>query len=358
EKKNKDALENIYLDKLKNKENVTLQLSPGMFLDYSDQQNNNFLPLSGISNTQTLMCNESKNLIQYQTDRYGFNNNNAIWDEKIIDILLIGDSYTHGLCVNNEFNIKGNLELLGSEINKNLKIMNLGMQGSGPLIELAIMKEFSKNRKIKNLVWFYYEGNDLTDLDAEISNENLQRYINPKFTQNLQNRQSESDLFLKEYLKSRIDNHLTKKKITLKSIFDKFRYHLKFTKLRLEFSEIFNFKFTNAAPKLKNESFENFEKIIKITQKYLSDEKIKFHLVYLPSYYRYKTGDNQLHHYSEVIDIIKQNEINLIDMHKELFVKIDDQLSLFPFRKFGHYTPEGYKLISEIILRKISLDAK
>jgi hypothetical protein len=113
EKKNKDALENIYLDKLKNKENVTLQLSPGMFLDYSDQQNNNFLPLSGISNTQTLMCNESKNLIQYQTDRYGFNNNNAIWDEKIIDILLIGDSFTHGLCVNNEFNIKGNLELLG-----------------------------------------------------------------------------------------------------------------------------------------------------------------------------------------------------------------------------------------------------
>ena len=40
----------------------------------------------------------------------------------------------------------------------------------------------------------------------------------------------------------------------------------------------------------------------------------------------------------------------MIDMHKEVFAKHDDPLSLFPFRINGHYTPEGYKLISNSVL--------
>ena len=43
----------------------------------------------------------------------------------------------------------------------------------------------------------------------------------------------------------------------------------------------------------------------------------------------------------------------MIDMHKEVFAKHDDPLSLFPFRINGHYTAEGYNLVVESVLNNI-----
>lgn len=45
--------------------------------------------------------------------------------------------------------------------------------------------------------------------------------------------------------------------------------------------------------------------------------------------------------------------INIIDVHKELFEKHKDPLSLFPFREESHYSEEGYRLISKKIYEKI-----
>ena len=43
----------------------------------------------------------------------------------------------------------------------------------------------------------------------------------------------------------------------------------------------------------------------------------------------------------------------MIDINKELFEKHEDQLSLFPFRKLGHYNEKGYELIAETVFNKI-----
>ena len=52
-------------------------------------------PLSGISNSKTIHCNESGFYSIYQSDRYGFNNPDEEWDNSEIEYLLIGDSFTN-----------------------------------------------------------------------------------------------------------------------------------------------------------------------------------------------------------------------------------------------------------------------
>jgi len=58
-------------------------------------------------------------------------------------------------------------------------------------------------------------------------------------------------------------------------------------------------------------------------------------------------------HKSKVIKIAKDANIPVIDIHKEVFEKHDDPLGLFPFRINGHYTPEGYRLVSNSVLELI-----
>ena len=57
----------------------------------------NFFPLSGISNTKTVHCNENGYFTTYESDRFGFNNTDKKWlSEKEKKVILLGDSFIHG----------------------------------------------------------------------------------------------------------------------------------------------------------------------------------------------------------------------------------------------------------------------
>ena len=73
-------------------------------------------PLSGQSNSETILCNENGYYSIYQSDRYGFNNPNEEWDKKEIEYLLVGDSFTHGACVNRPNDI-------GSQLRKRMDFL-------------------------------------------------------------------------------------------------------------------------------------------------------------------------------------------------------------------------------------------
>ena len=49
-------------------------------------KNNTILPLSGLSNSETIHCNENGFYSIYQSDRYGFNNPDNEWDKKKLSI--------------------------------------------------------------------------------------------------------------------------------------------------------------------------------------------------------------------------------------------------------------------------------
>ena len=52
--------------------------------------------------------------------------------------------------------------------------------------------------------------------------------------------------------------------------------------------------------------------------------------------------------------MVENLNIPIIDINKELFIKYDDPISLFAFRKDGHYNEKGYQLVAETIFRKIN----
>jgi len=85
-------------------------------------------PLSGISKKFTLFCQESDFMAEYISDRFGFNNNDKLFDENEIDFLLIGDSFAQGMCVNYNDTFQGNFN------KKNLKTISLGYGGNGSLL--------------------------------------------------------------------------------------------------------------------------------------------------------------------------------------------------------------------------------
>src|SRR5439155_4232345 len=57
------------------------------------------LPLGGIANRVTVVCNESGEYLVYESDEHGFHNPKGMWDASPLQIAAVGDSFTHGACV-------------------------------------------------------------------------------------------------------------------------------------------------------------------------------------------------------------------------------------------------------------------
>ena len=85
-----------------------------------------------------------------------------------------------------------------------------------------------------------------------------------------------------------------------------------------------------------------------MTKKLTNENNSELYFVYLPSYSRYKTKNSDTN-YKQVIKIVNDLDIPIIDIHKKVFKRIEDPLSLFPFKLYGHYNVEGYRRVAETI---------
>tara|TARA_B100001175_G_scaffold116367_1_gene98759 strand:- start:803 stop:2146 length:1344 start_codon:yes stop_codon:yes gene_type:complete len=325
----------FYLDQKKINKNVVLSITPNIFLSESELS---FLPLSGISNRETIMCNENGYYVMYNSDRYGFNNQDEMWDNEIIDFVFIGDSYTHGACVNRSDTMSGNLREIS-----NKSVLNLGMAGSGPLLEYAIFKEYSINLNIKNLL-LIFNSSDLVDLEIEKKNLILQKYINEKdYYQNLKTKQENIDKFLIDFMH--------KKTIKLEN--RKFDF-IKLTKTRSLISKVF--KSNKRSDINKYQDYEMFSKIIKKIKNYSISNEINFVIVYLPSHpdliYEKKIIKKQSSFLKNISD---EMNITFIDVNEEIFKKYDNLNALLSYYVPYHINEKAYKMIAELILSKINV---
>jgi len=134
-----------------------------------------------------VMCNERPGGVEYLADRFGFNNPDSVWSEGNVDVVLLGDSYTQGLCVPAPDQIATRLSAQQGSI------LNLGVRGTGPLQQLAILREYGSTMTPPVVVWLFYEGNDRYDLSRASQREWLTAYLNPAHSQGLPARQRELD---------------------------------------------------------------------------------------------------------------------------------------------------------------------
>jgi hypothetical protein len=305
-------------------------------------------PLGSISNKTTTACNEWGYRLIYQSDEHGFNNPKNLYKIDGVDIILTGDSYTDGFCVQPDENIGAKLRKSG------FKAINIGKAGSGPLLEFAALKEYAVPTKPKIILWLYFE-NDLGDLQIEMRSSLLRRYLlDNSFTQNLFSNQDEIDQLLISYAKDKEQEWSQRERTEI--LHSRPTRILKLTNIRDKISRAFKPK-----PDISASTIDVFKAILDKSKQMTSKWNGRLYFIYLPVFYRYTMDEEDfpfpdMRYRDRVLNIAKKLNIPIIDIHKEVFDSHDDPLSLFPFRTFGHFNAEGYRLITEAIVKKLEED--
>ena len=94
---------------------------------------------------------------------------------------------------------------------------------------------------------------------------------------------------------------------------------------------------------------------MKKTKSLASSWNAKIYFVYIPAYHRYSKDWGREHDLKQfILSSINSLNIDIIDIHKEVFLKQSDPLSLYPFRRFGHFNEKGYKLLAEAIDKNLT----
>lgn len=296
------------------------------------------IPLTGVSNARTILCNESGKPGEYLSDEHGFNNPKGLYVPGNVELALVGDSFVQGYCVGCEETISARLRPAFPTA------LNLGTGGNGPLSALAAIAEYCEPLKAKNVVWFYFELNDLEDDLREERESPLIEYLKPKFSNRLIECQVEIDTQLREYVKEalsvppappsprRVGNPiwnallLRETRTVLRNAFPRNDYSKPHELLPL-------FEKTIAAAKLRVEAFGG-----------------KLYFVYLPCWKRFREPGYQFATKARIEEILKANDIPYLDMVTE-FESTGKPKSLFPFELDGHYSAAGYRLVAECVTR-------
>ena len=316
----------IYKD-LNKKEKFVVSVKPQKYKDiYS---------LSGISKAKTIHCNENGYYSIFNSDRYGFNNPDSEWKAKEIEYLLVGDSYALGACINRPYDIASVLRKLSKK-----NVLTLGYDGNGPLKEYATLREYL-NPNVKNILWIYYEGNDLDDISEELNSKILVNYLkSKKFSQKLISKQKTIDNFAMIQIDSE------KKNYTRKNIFN-------FIKLYNTRGILNKFISKSFHPKDKIYEYrltKDFENILILAKDLALKNNSNFYFVYIPISKFPKNEEL----YRKTKEVMRALDIPMIDIFKEVHQKEDDILNLFPLNVSGHYSEYGYRKIAETLNMKIS----
>ncbi len=312
------------------------------------------MPLAGVSGRMTLACNESGQWVDYRSDAHGFNNADDVWTIDHLDIAVLGDSFAHGYCVPPDKNFVALIR------QRNRATLNLGIAGDGPLLMLATLTEYLPRLAPKVVLWCYYEGNDLTDLQLERKNALLLRYLTPGFRQPDLDRQDEIDEALvgeiprlearaKRNAENRARNPLRFKAISFAKL-SMLRERLGLltedpaavdTLVDLEGPNMDVFRQTLSEAKTRTEAWGG-----------------QLYFVYLPEWARYARysswGKTKR---DDVLGLVGRLGIPVIDIDP-VFRASSDPLALFPFRALGHYTETGHRLVAEEIVRGLRSSAR
>ena len=322
----------IYKDLKKVDSNITVS-----YLPFANVENDTeILPLSGVSNIKTIMCNENGYFAIYNSDRYGFNNPDKEWEQNEIEYLLVGDSMTMGHCVNRPDDFASNFRNLS-----NKSALNLGMGGNGPLIEYATLREYLGSN-VKKVIWFYDENTDLFNLLKELKNPILKNYlVDNKFSQNLIFNQNKVDTIALNFINETIQEiEVQKPKNSIKKF-------IKMNEVRSILNKLLPIKYqpNQDKPILYNE----FENILQLANDLVTKNKSKLYFVFIPHNNRFSEKyeyDNTS--YFSIKEIVENLNITFIDL-KDILEKKDDPMKYYPFGMDGHFSERGYKEITDII---------
>ena len=303
------------------------------------------LPLASIPGAVVVSCNESGQWQIYQTDRHGFNNPDEQWDLQA-EIGMVGDSFAHGSCVPREQNMA---TLLNTQFGS---VLNLGVGGFGPLLELAALTEYIQPLQPPVVLWMFFEGNDLNeDLPREIKSPLLLDYLhNENFRQDLIHRAGDVKLALGGYM----DQRLTEAMSLVDGPYENFVRYLTLDRLR-EAVGVGPLQIGYNFGDMGSE-FTLFSEILEKADQRVRKWGGRLYLVYLPESDRYlsRFGNSVVRQniYQGVMNIAMDKHIPFIDV-AAAFAHDPDPATLFAYPG-AHFSPRGYSLAASTITRTLA----
>jgi lysophospholipase L1-like esterase len=307
------------------------------------------MPLGGISSRLTLLCNEEGKWIDYRSDSRGFNNPDEIWQFNRLEIAAVGDSYTQGYCVPADRNFVALIR------QRHASTINLGIAGNGSLLMLATLTEYLPRVRPKIVLWFYYEGNDLTDLQRERRSALLTRYLEDDFRQPELARQSDLDrAIMAEIPRLTAKEQSDLRQARTNALAYTVTAFAKLTALRTRLNVIGeDAAAIEMAADLEAPNMDAFRDALTQAKTRVDAWGGRLIFVYLPEwahYTRYRSWGKTK--YPDVLKLVNSLGIATIDI-VPVFQAHGDPLSLFPLRGVGHYNEAGHRLVADEVLRRL-----
>ena len=307
------------------------------------------IALSGIARRKTVACADAGRWLVYDSDEYGFHNPPQLWKPRQVDIAAVGNSWTQGWCVPSDRNFVSLMRVHYPAT------VNLGMSGEGPLQILGIAREYLSVLQPKIVVWFYFEGNSLQELQEEKKYDLLLRYLRGDFRQGLIGRQDEIDQALGAAAEERDEQRERQALVVSNASFGMLRSVIKLTSLRHAFGIVYgaDAQTQAALEELRGPTMELFRDIVSAIKSQVSSWGGTVVFVYLPSAERYSvwtrptlSPDSQQR--TRVLQLIADAAIPVIDLQPVLNTR-----GHLLFRQ-GRYNEEGNRVIAEHVLDSIS----
>lgn len=302
------------------------------------------LTLSGVSTIPTMLCNEVGHHVVYESDEHGFRNPAGSWG-KPAEVLMVGDSFVHGVCVEDSQTLPGLLRAEG------IRTLSAAYSGNGPLLELATVREYAAPMKPQVVVWALYEGNDLDDnLPREAMSPLLRRYLNePGFRQGLFSRREQLDRVLSQYAVRRLAE------VTLQDAQRQIPRYLGL--LDLSPTRDFLRQFTDPP----RADLPLFERVLAAAHRDIGSWHGELVLLYLPNPARFGQGSGLLYrqaiqrqdgYHEDVRWIARRLGIPFLDALPVL-AEAARQRTFIPYPFFGHYPVEGYKAAAQPLIESV-----
>ena len=289
-------------------------------------------PLGANPHTNHYLCNEGYGLIKLKSDRFGLRNDDEIWDNINLlknKVLLVGDSFAHGACVEKKDSIAGNI---------NGNVFNIAMGANDPHIYNASVNVFSNHVKPENLIIVIYDNDFQFNKKKDIFDNivSKQGYIcgNGPCEKIIQTSIAAHELL-----------------ISLKKVQGKRQSFM--TRL----IKYFNFEYLRKKINfVKRRYFVNDLNLILKKLALNSKEKCRvancnLFFVYIPNSETYRPNILAKSNRESLFVFLKEHNIKYIDMNR--YFKNLDINDLYAVQGM-HLSPKGYKLVAEKIDEYIS----
>ncbi|MCA9553693.1 MAG: hypothetical protein KC933_26875 [Myxococcales bacterium] len=304
---------------------------PALLSSYARASGSELVPLGGVADATTVFCNEAGQYVIYRSDEDGFNNPPDGPGE--VEFVVLGDSFAHGQCVPQGMDVAGRLRARGHTA------LNLGCAGTGPLSALGALLEYGLAAYPKTVLWFYYEGNDPLDLEAELRSPTLARYLDGAPHQGLRARRADVEAYWRAYL-ARVPDPGRAAVLNPQEIL---RSIISLRRIRRLFD------LTSTFPSATAVSLRQVLSVGVAATKEVDAEVV---FVYIPASARLDNPRFQDHR-REIFDVAIELGLRTIDF-AETVSGHPDPKSLYPNRGLGHFDEDGYELLTETILRCVA----